>query len=326
MDTDTRTNLLSPLYDGTTVEVVEVSDIKLSNENNRYIDKFTIVDVEKQQLLTSTPINFSTSYDLITVSNPLDSNELSTPVSLEDALIGVYDDTGNWLGHYNVDWGKTSIWHEMTQFQTGTAKRFFGIWGYFKKDHAPAPIRGSIEKDSEGYDWKPLGEQVYTYSDDGFIDPADASTWGGKKTYSAAIATRGVQKYQCGSLLRPEDIRTYYRIPRYKVEAATEDGIANAWKLTSYSKPNQTETEGLLKRVYQSSITETMYDAVRMQEALPVEEYDTEGDTTAIMSSEEIIKLFTTSANLGCANWAASTSTGGGSHTNGPITTIKGRR
>lgn len=280
------------------IAMSEANDIiafNVSEDAKSYIDKFTIVDVNNQVILTDAPIQFSTSYDLITVENPDPTDALGQFRSLEDALIGHFNTSGVLDGHYDVDWRSTSIWHEMTIFQNSTASRFFAIWGYFK--------------------------------DSKLIDPASSqfSTSNGWNQSAWDDAIKDATKKVCGSFLKRDDIQDYYRIPRYEITTTTEDGkIATGWSLIGYTAPNEDEAEGLLKRVYENSITGTMYNEVRMQEVLPLERYNTAGTTTAIMSSEEIIKLFTENDNS--KSWATSTDIGGGQHTDGPITTIRSRR
>jgi hypothetical protein len=49
-----------------------------------------------------------------------------------------------------VNWGNTSVWHEMTLFQNSTTSRFFAIWGYFKGS-GPARVKVTEPiKDAKG--------------------------------------------------------------------------------------------------------------------------------------------------------------------------------
>lgn len=303
-----------------------------SLDTKEYVDKFTIVDVEQQLLLTAEPIQFSTSYDLITVHNPdLSGSALSNTRSLQDALIGHFDANNNFDGYYAVNWDHTSLWHEMTLFQNSTSSRFFAIWGYFK---------GGITARTQeiGIDGSPLiftlkdGTQVYKFKDDNFIDPAGYESFAAYEAELAKLKESGivVKKIICGSFLNPEDIYTYYRIPRYSVTAARDtdgDGkidIAEAWTLNKYDQPSVTEVDSLVKHIYQSSIVNSVYSSAHLQEVLPIEEYDTKGTTSAIVSSTEILKLFlNNTANSGCKNWARSTSNGGGRNaSSGAVTNI----
>lgn len=240
-------------------------------------------------------VKIATDYNFITVANPAQDAGQSVAstnlITLKDALVGYYavNEKGNTVlaGHYNVDWNTTSLWHEMTNFQNSTVKRFFGIWGYFRTGETPQKYWiGPEEKGKWIFD----GQQVQAYQDDNFIDPAKFTSI---TEYENEIQKHGYNKQLCGSLLKLEDIRTYYRVPKYDLNATREDDdISKAWILTQYIKPSPSEAEALIKRVKQSSVTEAMYHAVRMEEALPIECYDSSTITTAIAAQAEIADLF----------------------------------
>ena len=281
----------------TNMPTVDMGDVYSSDANiipyestlssQSYITNFDIMSGEDLTLSIATGVNLSTSYDLVTLG-------VGSTLTVKDALIGYFNSNNQLSGYYNVDWNTTSLWQEMTNFQNGTVKRFFGIWGYFAPNTSPQKvlINGAP---TETYIINGKSIDVNQYTDSGFIDPADASSWEIENItytqYQDAINHAGVIRQLCGSLLKPEDIRTYYRIPRYEVIGSTTT-TANSWQLNRYDKPTIAETQALLKRVFESSITETMYDAVRMQEVLPIEMYQDSTNTTSIMSQSAIAALF----------------------------------